>query len=1254
MPIRKIRSVAVGVMAATLASSLIISAPGPVAAAPVPTVSLRVITDGTVSAGDTVRVDVVLDDATDVAAFELTATAPRRASRIVGADTRRNRPDDERHRDLSIADMTGRATLAAYTSPGSPLTDGGVLGSFDVLVRRAGRIELRLGAVELARADGTTLPSAVGTGIVAIDVVGRRGRPSTAVHPAPATPWEFSGDGVRPARRVADIEQEWQQRRLRGRPCATRSARRAGGCLTIADVQRQASRGRIVPAARYEARAGLTFVVRSRGDERDAKPGDGRCLTASGVCSLRAAIQEANAASGPDTIAFDIPGSAPYRIQLTDRLPGLWSGGTLIDGYTQPGAAPNTSADAFNGRVLVELVGAGSRGFDGIVITSGGNTVRGLSLYDLRRPIWIFRSGRTATANYIRGNLVGTDPSGSFMAPTEVDLAHGIHIEQDSANTVIGGPSPSHRNVISGNARHGVGVWHMFSDNTIVQGNLIGVAPDGRRPLPNWKHGVDFNYGASGSLVGGSDPSEANVISGNRGSAIEVSHTPDTTRNRVIGNIIGADVTGRAGGATFGSGDTAIRIEDGVTDTVIRSNVIVNSAKGGIRITNVGTNGPTTGTVIADNWIGISRDGVALPNRQVGISLDGSDTVVGPDNRIERNLGAGVTVSELDAQRNTVTRNRITDNSGLAIDIAPLGSSNIDDRDDSDTGPNGLLNSPVITSVTSSTVRGRACPGCRVEIFTTGSVRNGHGPLDRLHSVATADGGGAFQVANGSIPLGAWVTATATDAAGNTSEASWNVLAAAGNTPPVVDAGSDRAVDEGAVISLTASAKDADGDGLRYAWDLDGDGTFEAPGRSVSYRVPRIAPATVNVTVEVVDDRGGSDRDTVALTIRNAPDPLYDPVGRTAVPPSVFEGDRIPLGVSGVRDPDSPGTAVAIAFDCGDGFGSWGSAAMTSCPARAAGLATLGVRLRDDEGAVTTYAARVVVHANRLANGSFEVGGTSATGWSHPSSLVRTTSTAHAGSASVATTGATTALLRQVVDVPSGRLQTSAWVSIVGNGSVTSRVRWYNGNGGLISTTTVGSRTGDSSGWLELARILDSPGAARRAAVEFTVQTASGARVAIDDVVLANATLLSQGGLDNDSNGDGRPDGWWSLSRFTSSSEQVLSGARAGRAESDGTSFAPGQTAGRVSAGAMYHVTGWANVPLLSDVTIRMSVRWRRSDGTAISLDEVAVRNGATPGWVQIGGSVTAPSGATRANLEVRLVGLRGVMYLDQFTLARV
>src|SRR5437868_5908836 len=75
------------------------------------------------------------------------------------------------------------------------------------------------------------------------------------------------------------------------------------------------------------------FVVNSTGDGDDAFPGDGQCETAvgNGVCTLRAAIEEANAHAGGDGISFSIPTSQPYcdattgacTIYPTKELPNI-------------------------------------------------------------------------------------------------------------------------------------------------------------------------------------------------------------------------------------------------------------------------------------------------------------------------------------------------------------------------------------------------------------------------------------------------------------------------------------------------------------------------------------------------------------------------------------------------------------------------------------------------------------------------------------------------------------------------------------------------------------------------------------------------------------------------------------------------------------------------------------------------------------------------------------------------------------------
>jgi CSLREA domain-containing protein len=90
----------------------------------------------------------------------------------------------------------------------------------------------------------------------------------------------------------------------------------------------------------------MTFTVNSTVDDVDVTPGNGICATAGGVCTLRAAIQEANSHAGADTIVLKakkyyltIPGTAEDAaatgdLDITDPLTikGVSAAQTIING----------------------------------------------------------------------------------------------------------------------------------------------------------------------------------------------------------------------------------------------------------------------------------------------------------------------------------------------------------------------------------------------------------------------------------------------------------------------------------------------------------------------------------------------------------------------------------------------------------------------------------------------------------------------------------------------------------------------------------------------------------------------------------------------------------------------------------------------------------------------------------------------------------------------------------------------------------
>lgn len=537
-----------------------------------------------------------------------------------------------------------------------------------------------------------------------------------------------------------------------------------------------------VPAGAQNAN--LTFTVDSIADDLDAKVGDGVCATTAGACTLRAAIAEANKHAGPEIIAFGIPGDGVQTIQTTKELPALTdaTGPTMIDGYTQPGASPNTEPLVSNAVIKVQIRGGGHDQYNGLTFLSPGHLVRGLALYNFNKTIRLW--GIDARDNRVVGNFIGTDAAGTYGAPTHVFLANGVHIAGGATNNFIGGTSAAERNVISGNANHGVGLYNRGTDANTIVGNLIGLRPSGNGSLPNKAHGVDINTGASNNAVGGTLPSERNVISGNVREGVEISHGSDTvgypTGNRVAGNFIGTDVTGERAPNFSSNGNHGVHIEDGVRDSVVHNNVIGNNKGPGI-----GMGVRAFGTRIYDNQIGITRDGVAVPNGVAGIRvLSAKRSLIGPNNVIVNNP-VGILLDYNETDYNTITRNSIYGNAQLGIDIQPTGKVNINDPDDADAGANQQLNYPVLEAATLTAVHGTACAGCTVEVFAADNDVSMHGEGKNFAGSAVAGADGRFAVSAVGVATGDSVTATATDTEGNTSEFSRN-LTVTDDTAPVI------------------------------------------------------------------------------------------------------------------------------------------------------------------------------------------------------------------------------------------------------------------------------------------------------------------------------------------------------------------------------------------------------------------------------------------------------------------------------------
>jgi hypothetical protein len=346
-------------------------------------------------------------------------------------------------------------------------------------------------------------------------------------------------------------------------------------------------------------------------------------------------------------------------------ISGNSNDGVLIDGTDGPaglnvvagnliGLEHGGSAALPNGNTGVRLVRAVNNVIGGVQEESGnvisGNSDDGIRLIS------------ESNANRIQGNLIGTNAAGSAAVAND---RHGIALSGGSDN-IIGGTDAGAANVISGNGLAGIDIR---TSNTVVQGNLIGTDAAGSTAIPNSSDGVTI-LGGDDNVIGGTDPSAGNVVSGNGRSGIYIGGDG----NRIEGNLIGTDITGEAALANAQNG---IHVDGGDENLIggvdpLAGNVISGNARDGIFLGGVANR-------IQHNYIGTdSAAAWALPNMMAGIHVGQSSgaagTVAAADNlifsnTIAHNRDEGVWVEFVAGEGNTVRFNSIHENGreGLAV-----------------------------------------------------------------------------------------------------------------------------------------------------------------------------------------------------------------------------------------------------------------------------------------------------------------------------------------------------------------------------------------------------------------------------------------------------------------------------------------------------------------------------------------------------------------------------------------------------------
>jgi parallel beta-helix repeat protein len=486
----------------------------------------------------------------------------------------------------------------------------------------------------------------------------------------------------------------------------------------------------------------------------------------SGGGSLRQAILDANTAAGPDTIDFNIPGSPPFVILPLSILPPL-AGGTTLDGTTQPGYAGTPLI------VLSTFSGAGLR-----MTGTGSNTIRGVCIHDFSAGVQI-----ESNDNTLEGCFIGTDAAGAAPGPGN---GTGIVITAGATGNVIGGSAPGAGNLVSGNT---TGIQSTGGGANVIQGNLIGTDVTGNSAIPN-SEGISLT-GTTGFLIGGSNPGEGNVISGNTENGIHVSVGNGCT---IQGNKIGTNSAGtEALGNQYGiSGSNAPSLVIGGDFNAGEGNLISANQFDGISLgfgsNNAVIKGNTIGTdlLTATQPLGNGRAGVYLDQGTTGALVGG--VAAGEANAIAWNQ-TGVWN---DGVQNAIRANPIFFSQRLGIDNYPDGVTKNDPLD-ADTGANLLQNFPFISSVdygtTNLTVHGilKSSPNTTFDLDIFESPSCTPRPRDLLQSAyylgtqqVTTNGSGDAPfnliVNDANAPTQPPISLTATDPNGNTSEFSQNVI----------------------------------------------------------------------------------------------------------------------------------------------------------------------------------------------------------------------------------------------------------------------------------------------------------------------------------------------------------------------------------------------------------------------------------------------------------------------------------------------
>lgn len=344
-------------------------------------------------------------------------------------------------------------------------------------------------------------------------------------------------------------------------------------------------------------------------------------------------------------------------IQHFDQA-GIWLRGTsAMNDVVEScylGMTANGAAAAGNGWVGMSITDGAAGTRVGGTTAAQGNLISGSGSYG------IFISGADCAGIVIQGNKIGTDAAGAVGMNTAWG---GIGIFGGAHDVTIGGSAAGAGNLISGHTTPGIAIADN-GYNVLIQGNRMGTNAAGTAAVANGWAGVAMWGGAHDNTV------RNNLLSGN-GTVGVTMRDPATTNNRILGNLIGTDVTGTV---ALANGWSGVECWNGTHhntiggNTAADRNIISGNTWNGIIISSSSTDQAHDNLIIG-NYIGTNKAGTAAIKNNDGVAIVGGahDNIVGlPEpgkgNLLSGNNGSGVVIWDTGSSNNRVQNNLVGTN----------------------------------------------------------------------------------------------------------------------------------------------------------------------------------------------------------------------------------------------------------------------------------------------------------------------------------------------------------------------------------------------------------------------------------------------------------------------------------------------------------------------------------------------------------------------------------------------------------------